>query len=141
MKRRRKDNATFTEANVTPLADVVTTLIVVFLMTMPALMWSGIQVAATKASASSTVVAPEEKTAVDKLTVVVTPDGIEVDGRSVDRDELAELTREKMSGSTDRTAIIVPDDRVLLGGVVTVMDILKQNGAVNLALLNRVEGP
>ena len=32
-------------------------------------------------------------------------------------------------------------DDVLLGNVVSVMDVLKQNGAQGLALLNRVKGP
>ena len=44
-----------------------------------------------------------------------------------------------MSSRSDRTVIVVPEDEVLLGNVVTVMDVLKQNGAEGLALLNRVK--
>ncbi len=126
------------EANVTPLADVVTTLIVVFLMTMPALLWSGIQVNATRASTTREVVR-KENSVQDKMTVLVTAGSIQVDGRQLGLDELAELTRSRMASTDDRTVIVVPEDAVLLGNVVTVMDVLKQNGAEGLALLNRVK--
>ncbi|MCP4548328.1 MAG: biopolymer transporter ExbD [bacterium] len=126
------------EANITPLADVVTTLIVVFLMTMPAMLWSGIQVNATKATAGSEVV-HKDKSTDEKMTVVVMADGLEVDGESVRVEDLAHLTRRRLAGMSDHTVIVVPQDEVLLGKVVTVMDVLKQNGAKGLALLNRVK--
>ncbi len=141
MARRRRDRSrpeNIAEANVTPLADVVTTLIVVFLMTMPALLWSGIQVNATRAGKTSEV-ARQENTAEDKLTVLVTPESIQVDGEHMDLDGLAALTRARLENATDRTVVVVPEDAVLLGNVVSVMDVLKQNGAEGLALLNRVK--
>ena len=141
MARRRGSNPEgIAEANVTPLADVVTTLIVVFLMTMPALLWSGIQVNATRASKTREVTR-KENSADDKLTVLVTAASIQVDGELVDLDGLAAIARERLAGSEDRTVIVVPEDDVLLGNVVSVMDVLKQNGAQGLALLNRVKGP
>lgn len=140
MRRKGKPTVrTIAEANVTPLADVVTTLIVVFLMTMPALVWSGIQVNATRASRSREVVRKDRSTA-DKMTVLIHKGVIEVDGRSLRMAELAEMTRDRMAGTDDRTVILVPDDDVPLGWVVTVMDVLKQNGAEGLALLNRIGG-
>ncbi len=137
-RRRRMRDEPIAEANVTPLADVVTTLIVVFLMTMPALLWSGIQVNATRAAKTSEVTRAEN-TAEDKFTVLVTAESIQVDGEHVDLDRLAVLARERLMGSASPTAIVVPDDAVLLGNVVSVMDVLKQNGAEGLALLNRVK--
>jgi biopolymer transport protein TolR len=140
MQRKGKPTVrTIAEANVTPLADVVTTLIVVFLMTMPALVWSGIQVNATRAAKSREVVRKDRSTA-DKMTVLIHKGVIEVDGESLRMAELAELTRARMADTDDRTVILVPDDDVPLGWVVTVMDVLKQNGAESLALLNRIGG-
>lgn len=139
MARRRQSGAeAISEVNIIPLADVVTTLIVVFLMTMPALLWSGIQVNATRAAKSREVVR-QENSADDKLTVLVTAESIQVDGRHVTLDELGTLTRSRMAGAGDRLVIVVPDDAVRLGNVVTVMDVLKQNGAEGLALLNRAK--
>ena len=63
------------EANITPLADVTTTLIVVFLITMPALMWNGIQVNSAEAGSEQAVVTPTESTDDGLLTVVVDPGG------------------------------------------------------------------
>jgi biopolymer transport protein ExbD len=137
LRKYRHREAAINEANVTPLADVVTTLIVVFLMTMPALLWSGIQVNATRAQASKEVVRKESSTE-NKMTVLVAENSIQVDGDHLSLDELALLTRERMAASDDHTVIIVPEDAVLLGNVVSVMDVLKQNGASGLALLKRV---
>ncbi|MBM4118697.1 biopolymer transporter ExbD, partial [bacterium] len=133
-RQRRAPLPGIAEANIVPLADVVTTLIVVFLLTMPALMWSGIQVNATRAAKSESVVR-RENSAEDKLTVLVTAASIQVDGRHVDLPELGRLARERLAASADRTVIVVPEADVRLGNVVTVMDVLKQNGAKGLALL------
>lgn len=135
-RKQRRRPKSIAEANVTPLADVVTTLIVVFLMTMPALLWSGIQVNATRASKTREL-ARQENAVEDKMTVLVTAESIQVDGEHLDLAGLAALTRQRLAAAEDRTVIIVPDDAVLLGNVVTVMDVLKQNGAEGLALLNR----
>ncbi len=43
-------------------------------------------------------------------------------------------------GEIDRTVVIVPDDLVTLGRVVTALDIAKASGAESLALLNRIGG-
>jgi biopolymer transport protein ExbD len=137
-RRRQAKLEGISEVNIIPLADVVTVLIVVFLMTMPALLWSGIQINATRAATSQEVVR-KENSAEDKLTVLVTPASIQVDGRLVDLAELATLTRSRLSGTSDRTVIVVPEDDVRLGNVVTVMDVLKQNGAEGLALLGRAK--
>jgi len=137
-RRRAQPLGNIAEANIVPLADVVTTLIVVFLMTMPALMWSGIQVNATRAAKTETVVR-KENSAEDKLTVLVTAASIQVDGRHVDLGELGRLTRERLAASADRTVIVVPEADVRLGNVVSVMDVLKQNGAKGLALLGRAK--
>jgi biopolymer transport protein ExbD len=138
MRRKRSNGDTISGANVTPLADVVTTLIVIFLMTMPAILWSGIQVNATRAAKTREVVR-KERSVEDKMTVLVAANGIHVDGQTLDLEGLAQLTQERMSSRSDRTVIVVPEDEVLLGNVVTVMDVLKQNGAEGLALLNRVK--
>ena len=134
MRRKRRLAEGINEANVTPLADVVTTLIVVFLMTMPALLWSGIQVNATRAAASSEVVR-KDRSVEDKLTVLVTAGSIQVDGEFVDLDQLASLTRDRLAASEDRMVIIVPDDAVLLGNVVAVLGFLL--GTVSAVVLGR----
>jgi biopolymer transport protein ExbD len=138
MARKEPYGQPITEVNVIPLADVVTTLIVIFLVTMPAVLWSGIQVNATRAARTHEVVR-KERSVQDKLTVLVAESGPQVDGITLSLSELGALTRQRMADGGDRTVIVVPEDPVLLGRVVTVMDVLKQNGAEGLALLNKVD--
>jgi biopolymer transport protein ExbD len=128
------------EANITPLADVTTTLIVVFLITMPALMWNGIQVNQAEAGSETAVVKPTELEDDTLLTVVIAPDGITLNGEAVDIAELESALTERLQNRQDKTVVIVPDDAVLLGDVVAVLDVAKASGAENLAMLNQVGG-
>jgi len=125
--------------NITPLADVTTTLIIVFLMTMPAILGNGIQVNATRAEASETVVTTREKQDEEMLMVSVTPEGIKLNGDSVALADLESRLTDALSARTDKTVVIVPSDFVKLGDVVDVMDAAKGGGASSLALLNRKE--
>lgn len=129
------------EANITPLADVTTTLIVVFLVTLPTLLWSGIEVQSKPVQkGNQAVVSRPSAERVGLLTVAVRPDGILVNDEPFEMAALeSELTR-RLAAREDRTVIVVPDDRVKLGDVVSVLDIAKASGATDLALLNLLEG-
>lgn len=126
------------EANITPLADVTTTLIVVFLITMPALMWNGIQVNQAEAGSEKAVVTPTELKDDELLTVAVTPDGITLNGEAMDAGRLEQELTTRLARRQDKTVVIVPDDAVVLGSVVEVLDIAKASGAEGLAMLNRI---
>lgn len=128
-------------ANITPLADVTTTLIVVFLITMPAIMGNGIQVNATRAEASENVVATAAPENEEELVMVsVSPEGITLNGEATPLAELEGLITAKLEARAEKTVVIVPSDFVKLGDVVDVMDAAKAGGAKSLALLNRKEG-
>lgn len=126
------------EANITPLADVTTTLIVVFLITMPALLWNGIQVNSAEAGSEQAVVTPTESTEDGLLTVVVAPEGISLNGTAMQPDELETELTLRLAERSDKTVVIVPHDEVILGSVVEVLDIAKASGAENLAMLNQI---
>ena len=126
------------EANITPLADVTTTLIVVFLITMPALLWNGIQVNSAEAGSEKAVVTPTDATDDGLLTVAVTPDGITLNGDAVDMVELEIQLTERLATREEKTVVIVPHDDVILGVVVEVLDIAMASGAENLAMLNEI---
>ena len=126
------------EANITPLADVTTTLIVVFLITMPALLWNGIQVNSAEAGSEQAVITPTESTEDGLLTVVVAPEGISLNGTTMEPDELETELTSRLAERSDKTVVIVPHDDVILGSVVEVLDIAKASGAENLAMLNQI---
>jgi biopolymer transport protein ExbD len=127
-----------TEANITPLADVTTTLIVIFLITMPAIMWNGIQVNQAEARSEEAVVTPTTKSTADILTVKIEPDGIWVNDQQVTEVNLERHLRSQLAALSDKTVVVVPNDVVPLGKVVTVLDQAKAAGAVQLALLNEI---
>ncbi len=125
------------EANITPLADVTTTLIVVFLVTLPTLLWSGIEVQSKPApQGSQQVVQPASTQKSGLLTIAVKPEGITLNERPIAMRDLEQELTTRLQSRTDRTVVIVPDDAVRLGDVVTVLDIAKVSGASDLALLN-----
>ncbi len=138
LRNKRAGLAGQNEANITPLADVTTTLIVVFMITMPAMMWNGFQVNQAEAGSESSVVTPTEATDEDLLTIEVLPTGITLNGAFVAVDSLESILTSELAGRTDKTVVIAPDDAVVLGLVVEVLDIAKASGAESLAMLNRI---
>ena len=138
VRRRRSTLEGQNEANITPLADVTTTLIVVFLITMPALLWNGIQVNSAEAGSEQAVITPTEATDDGLLTVAVTPEGITLNGTAIEPDELETELTARLAERSDKTVVIVPHDDVILGSVVEVLDIAKASGAENLAMLNQI---
>ena len=138
VRRRKSTLEGQNEANITPLADVTTTLIVVFLITMPALLWNGIQVNPAEAGSEQAVITPTEATDDGLLTVAVTPEGITLNGTAMEPDELEIELTARLAERSDKTVVIVPHDDVILGLVVEVLDIAKASGAENLAMLNQI---
>jgi biopolymer transport protein TolR len=138
VKKRRSNLQGHNEANITPLADVTTTLIVVFLITMPALMWNGIQVNSAQAGSEQAVVTPTEQADDGLLMVAVDPDGIKLNGIMIEPEALEIELTDQLATRDDKTVVIVPHDEVILGSVVEVLDIAKASGAESLAMLNQL---
>ena len=72
------------------------------------------------------------------LTVEITVDGVTLNGRTVDLAALEDELTVGLQERDDKTVVIVPDDEVILGTVVEVLDIAKASGAESLAMLNRI---
>jgi len=126
------------EANITPLADVTTILIVVFLITMPALMWNGIQVNQAQAGSESQVISPTSQTDDKLVSIRIAAEEIWLNGEPVLREDLSAELQRQLGARQDRTVVVIPDDEVSLGRVVDVLDVAKASGATQLALLNEI---
>ncbi len=134
MQRKNHNDMKITP-NLTPLTDAALTLIVVFLITMPALLWTGIKINATKAVRSESVEAP--KPDLQPVSISITKQKVYLNGKEVDMKNLKRNLLEKLAKRKARTVIIIPDANVLLDQVVKVLDIAKQAGADKLALLRK----
>jgi biopolymer transport protein ExbD len=140
MKRRSQGlSAAKTRPNITPLADVTMTLIIVFLIAMPALMWSGIRVNATQATTARHETVPQSEVEGELIVISVDPSGIRLDGEDITFDDLGPAIKARTEANGSSTVVVVPDDEVLLASVVDVLDTAKGAGAEKIALLDRVK--
>ncbi len=140
MKRRKMGlSQANTRPNITPLADVTMTLIIVFLIAMPALMWSGIRVNATQATTAQHETVPMSEVQGELIVISVEPSGIRLDGEPISIDDLGPAIEARTGDEGGSTVVVVPDDEVILASVVDVLDTAKGAGAEKIALLDRVE--
>lgn len=133
--QRKNHNDMKIMPNLTPLTDAALTLIVVFLITMPALLWTGIKINATRAIRSER--AEAAKPDLQPVSISITKQKVYLNGKEVDMKNLERNLLEKLAKRKARTVIIIPDANVLLDQVVKVLDIAKQAGADKLALLRK----
>lgn len=131
----RKLNRPLTTPNITPLCDAAMTLIVIFMMTLPAMLWSGITIQATKAMRSKRPVTAQPIS--QRIIINLTEQKTYVNGKVVEEEELKSELENILAALEDRTVIVVSDPQVLFGRVVEAFDIAKQAGADKLALLKK----
>lgn len=104
--------------NVTPLVDVVLVLLIIFMITAPAIYQNSLQVQLPKTKSG-------DGQSKGTLEILVDKEGqIRVDGKSL---ELSTL-EEQVKTSHPTTALILADKKVEHGRVISVLDILKANG-------------
>ena len=116
------------EINVTPFVDVVLVLLVIFMVTAPALVKDVIGVQLPKATSSS------EK-AMQTLGVAVTRQGqVLVNGAPVEKEGLEQEARRILAQTPDAQAIISADSEARHGDVVKAIDWVKGAGIEKFAL-------
>jgi len=133
--QRKNHNEMKIMPNLTPMCDAALTLIIVFLITMPAILWTGIKISATRAVRNERLEAA--KPDLDPLSIGITKKGIYLNGKEVDIEELRRKLVERLAQRKERTVVVIPDADVLLDRVVEVLDISKQAGTDRLALLRK----
>ncbi|MFH1283101.1 MAG: biopolymer transporter ExbD [bacterium] len=120
------------EPMLTPLTDAAMTLIVIFLMTLPAIIWSGFNVDSTRAEKSEQQAKDEVN---NYIAISITAKGLYFNGKITTADELPEQIKSKLEKMKEKLVIVLPDDNTVLDNVVRVFDIAKLSGAERLALL------
>jgi len=116
------------EINITPFTDVVLVLLVIFMITTPIILQSGIKVNLPKASAA-------ESESSKNLIVTIDPSGnIYIEKRKVQIDDLKEELTAVLASRPDAAVIIKGDKEVKYDTVIQVLDAAKQSGATKFAL-------
>jgi biopolymer transport protein ExbD len=114
--------------NVTPFVDVVLVLLVIFMVTAPAMMKNVLGIQLPKAASN-------EQKMPDSVGIAINRENqVYFNGTVISIDELATKTTEALAKNPSVQAIISADEKTLHGEVVKVIDIIKQAGIIKFAL-------
>lgn len=126
------DEDPITEINVTPLVDVALVLVIIFMAVSPFMLQTALEVSHSTQGAATGKAALDEN-----IQIALKIDGtITVDGTVVVLEELAETIRTKLPRTKDQLVTISSDDKNLVGQVVQILDIAKQQGAKKVAIVS-----
>lgn len=132
MKSRiREDIRAFDEINVTPLLDLAWTLLVVFIITVTAVV-QGIKVNLPKASAAQTDIKPTTK------AITIAAEGrIYLDTFPVTLQELEDRLRQYKAADPNFPVVIKGDEKVYYKSVIEVLDLLARLEIHQLGLVTQ----
>lgn len=114
------------------LVDVALSLVIAFMVSMPLFFESGIFVSAPAAARTGA----NEPGSDIKANIFLTNDGkILLNEAQVSYENLTELLPRLLQRSVERRVVVAAEDQVKYDRVMRVLDIAKQSGAADLALL------
>lgn len=115
------------EINVTALVDVMTVLLIIFMITTP-MIQSGVQVDLPAASAAAPDLA-------EGLVISITSEGsLYLEDRLLSISQFDGVFREIFEGQQDKPVFIRGDQQVPYGTVIAVLDKLKEHGVTQIGL-------
>ncbi|MCY3773951.1 MAG: biopolymer transporter ExbD [Gemmatimonadetes bacterium] len=115
------------EINVTALVDVMTVLLIIFMITTP-MIQSGVQVDLPRASAAAPDLA-------EGLVITITSEGsLYLEDRLLSIGQFDGVFREIFEDQQDKPVFIRGDERVPYGTVIAVLDKLKEHGVTQIGL-------
>lgn len=115
------------EINVTALVDVMTVLLIIFMITTP-MIQSGVQVDLPRASAAAPDLA-------EGLVITITSEGsLYLEDRLLSISQFDGVFREIFDEQQDKPVFIRGDERVPYGTVIAVLDKLKEHGVTQIGL-------
>lgn len=118
--------------NITSLVDVALSLVIFFIVTLPLLLETGIFIKAP----TMQLVSRDQPGTEFKVHIYLTEGGeYFLNEQSVTREELEDLTEKLLKRSIEKLAVIRADGAVVHERVVEVLDMVRQKGALKLALV------
>ncbi len=132
LNENQNQHSSLTEINLTSLVDVSLTLVIIFMVSYPLVMQSGIYVSTPALQKAKTVV---EKTELKAEIYLRENDLIELNGSLIESGFLPDSLKMLMSSSSKKIVIISAEDNVLHDRVVAVLDLAKQCGAQQLSIV------
>lgn len=136
MKRKSyiAKNQTVSEINLTSLVDVCLTLVIIFMVSYPLVMQSGINVSTPSLQKAQTQIEETELKAEINLKADKT---IELNGEEIEVEVFHDSLKALLDASKNKLVLISAEDSVLHDLVVAVLDEAKQCGAEQLSIVKR----
>jgi biopolymer transport protein ExbD len=136
MQSQAEDGETLSEVNVIPLADLSLVLLIILMVLSPMIMQSMIKVQSSRANASKSQDKPEPP-----LILLINPNGVYLNTVKMNSDlDLASQLAQAFGNRDDKTIMITSDPAVIHGRVVSILDLVKQQGAEKIALMHKSKG-
>jgi biopolymer transport protein ExbD len=119
------------EAQITSLVDIALSLVIFFIVTLPALLESGIFV-----KAPGVVSGPTGQSDEFKVAIYLRADGTYLlNEEPIEKEQMGPLIELLLQRSVDKMVVVRADGGVSHGNVVEILDLAKEKKAVKLALL------
>ena len=123
-----------TDINLTSMVDVCLTLVIIFMVSYPLVMQSGINVSTPSMKKAKTVTEETELKAEINLKEDYT---IELNGKVIAPEFLSDSLRYIMNASKKKLVVVSAEENVLHDHVVAILDEAKQCGAEQLSIIKK----
>ena len=131
MQAGKDDGGAINDINVTPLVDISLVLVIIFMVTSPMLVQSGILVSSSKTTASE-----GKHTKDESVQMNLTKKGVFVNNQlAADDAQLLALLKQRLANNKEKLVVVTSTREVLHGVMVRSLDVAKQAGAVKLAIM------
>lgn len=119
---------TISEINMVPLIDIILVVLIIFMVTAPALIKPSVDVNLPEASSG-------DETTPSLLNVAITADGqVQINNEDADEEATKRLSREEVERNPDVQAVVIADRDLPYGQVIKVLDWVKSAGVKNFAV-------
>lgn len=126
-----EDDAIVAEINITPLTDIFLVLLIIFMISSSAMLEGGLQVKLPSAKSTTLTKSGNGK----PTYVTLSKDGrISVNEKEATEPALAQVIKETLLQSSDKTVVIRGDESIFLGKAVKIMDAARAAGAEKIAI-------
>ncbi len=122
------------EINLTSLVDVALTLVIIFMVSFPMVMQSGIMVSSPPLKKAKT---DTEKTELKAEIYLKADNTIELNGKKIEPQFFSDSLKTLLASSTNKLAVVSADKNVIHDRVIEVLDVAKQSGAQKLSIVRR----
>lgn len=128
MGAKASGTETIADINMVPLIDIILVVLIIFMVTAPAMIKPSVKVTLPEASSS-------DETTPSLLNIAISAEGqVMINNEEVDEDGAKELARVEVERNPDVQAVIIADTGIPYGDVIRVLDWVKSQGVKEFAV-------